>query len=67
MLPWDTARGKEAFRRLITFIGFPEELKGKKTEPLPDVRFERLRGGFVRLGDIATEIGWRPMKYSSSG
>jgi large subunit ribosomal protein L13 len=67
MLPWDTTRGKEAFRRLVTFIGIPQELKDKKPEPLLDARFERLKGRFVRLGDISTEIGWRPLKYKSSG
>ncbi len=61
MLPWDTTRGKEAFRRLITFIGVPQEFKGKKPEPFPDARVERLRGRFVRLGDVATEIGWRQL------
>jgi large subunit ribosomal protein L13 len=63
MLPWDTTRGKEAYSRLTTFLGVPEELREKKPEPLPEARFERLKGRFVRLGDIATEIGWKPFKY----
>ncbi len=67
MLPWDTTRGKEAFRRLTTFLGVPPELKDKKSEPLPEARFERLKGRFVRLGDIAIEIGWKPLKYQASG
>jgi large subunit ribosomal protein L13 len=67
MLPWDTTRGKEALGRLTTFLGVPQELRGKKLEPLSEARFERLRGRFVRLGDIATEIGWKPLKYQQSG
>jgi len=67
MLPWDTTRGKEALSRLTTFLGVPLELKDKKPESLPDARVERLKGRFVRLGDIATEIGWKPLKYNPSG
>jgi large subunit ribosomal protein L13 len=67
MLPWDTTRGKEALSRLTTFLGVPQELKDKKLEPISEARFERLRGRFVRLGDIAIEIGWRPVKYPSGG
>jgi len=67
MLPWDTTRGKQAFSHLTTFLGIPQELKDKKPEPLPEARFERLKGRFVRLGDVATEIGWKPLKYDSSG
>jgi large subunit ribosomal protein L13 len=67
MLPWDTTRGKEAFSRLTTFLGVPQELKDKKPEAMPEARFERLKGRFVRLGDVATEIGWKPLKYNSSG
>ena len=67
MLPWDTTRGKEAFRRLTTFLGIPEELKNKKAEPIPEAKFERLKGRFVRLGEIATEIGWKPLEHKPSG
>jgi large subunit ribosomal protein L13 len=61
MLPWDTRRGKEAFARLSTFIGIPPELKNAKMESIQDARVERLRGRFVRLGEISSQIGWNPL------
>lgn len=30
MLPWDTARGKEAFKRLRCYAGIPNDLNGEK-------------------------------------
>src|SRR3989344_866259 len=32
MLPWKKSKGKDAFRNLKVFIGFPEEFKGKSLE-----------------------------------
>nr|MDO8098004.1 50S ribosomal protein L13 [Candidatus Njordarchaeota archaeon] len=60
MLPWDRARGKEAFRRLAVFIGVPQEFKNAQFESLPGARMERLKGRFIRLEEISKEIGWRP-------
>jgi large subunit ribosomal protein L13 len=61
MLPWDTTRGKEAFARLSTFIGIPPELKNGKFESIPSARVERLRGRFIRLAEISSQIGWNPL------
>jgi large subunit ribosomal protein L13 len=61
MLPWDTKRGKEAFARLSTFIGIPPELKKAKLESINSASVERLRGRFVRLAEISSQIGWNPI------
>jgi large subunit ribosomal protein L13 len=61
MLPWDTNRGKEAFARLSTFVGIPLELKNAKLESIPCARVERLRGRFIRLSEISSQIGWKPL------
>ena len=39
MLPWKRARGREAYRRVMCYIGIPEEFKGKeiKTIDIADV------------------------------
>jgi large subunit ribosomal protein L13 len=60
MLPWDRARGKEAFRHLAVFIGVPQEFKNSKFESLPEARIERLSGRFVRLEEVSREMGWKP-------
>jgi large subunit ribosomal protein L13 len=61
MLPWDTTRGKEAFARLSTFIGIPPELKNSKFESIPSARVDRLRGRFIRLAEISSQVGWNPL------
>jgi len=60
MLPWDRARGKEAYRRLAVFIGVPQEFKDAQFESLPEARMERLKGRFIRLEEISREVGWKP-------
>jgi large subunit ribosomal protein L13 len=66
MLPWDRARGKEAFRRLAVFIGVPKEFKNSKLEPVPEARMERLKGRFIRLGEISKEVGWEPPQQTGT-
>jgi large subunit ribosomal protein L13 len=62
MLPWDRARGKEAFRHLVVFIGVPQEFKNSQFESLPEARIERLKGRFMRLEEVSREIGWKPSR-----
>jgi large subunit ribosomal protein L13 len=61
MLPWDTKRGKEAFGRLGTFMGVPPEFKNAKMESLPLAKVERLKGRFIRLAEVSSQIGWKPL------
>ncbi len=60
MLPWDSRRGREAYRRLRVFIGVPEELKGKEFEKIEDALFEKVSKTekFVMLEDVSTHLGW---------
>ena len=66
MLPWDRARGKEAFRRLAVFIGVPQEFKNAQFESIPKARMERLKGRFIRLEEISREIGWKPPQQTGT-
>ncbi|MFN3384878.1 MAG: 50S ribosomal protein L13 [Archaeoglobaceae archaeon] len=60
MLPWDSRRGREAYRRLRVFIGVPEELKGKEFEKIEDALFEKVSKTekFVMLEEISKHLGW---------
>ena len=57
MLPWDTTRGREAFDRIMCYVGSPEEIKGDaivledaSVKKLPNVRY-------VTVKDIVLAIG----------
>lgn len=42
MLPMNKARGREAFKRVMCYIGTPEEFKDKPVEKLPHANTSRL-------------------------
>lgn len=59
MLPFKTARGKNAFRRLKVYVGTPYELR--KVEK---IKFEELDGTkrlkykWITVGDLLKHFGW---------
>jgi len=59
MLPRDKPRGREAFRRLKVYEGVPETLSDVSFEKLPEASAEKLRHGYVSLGEVCEELGWR--------
>jgi large subunit ribosomal protein L13 len=63
MLPWDSARGKGAYKRLKVYIGVPGQYKDKPVGTLQEAT-ARLRGGYTTLGELASEIGWKPVGES---
>lgn len=60
MLPWDSRRGRGAYKRLRVFIGVPEELKGEKFEKVESALFEKVSKTekFVLLEDVSRHLGW---------
>lgn len=61
MLPRKKPKGQAAYRRLTVYIGVPEELKGKETQTIIDAKAEKLKCPYVTLGELAEEIGWKPV------
>ena len=60
MLPWEKAKGRAAFHRVLVFIGTPEEYSKKKAERVPQADASRLSSPYMTLGDLAQEIGdWK--------
>ncbi|MBM3304093.1 MAG: 50S ribosomal protein L13 [Candidatus Aenigmarchaeota archaeon] len=57
MLPFHTARGKEAFRRLRVYKSVPAELKGRKFEKPAAEGRRRAADAAGRLGSKRMEIG----------
>lgn len=56
MLPWQSSRGKEAYRRILAYIGVPKEFheKGKRVAELNDRRKKN-----ITVEEICRELGWR--------
>jgi large subunit ribosomal protein L13 len=59
MLPYRSAHGREAFKRLRVHLGVPKELEGADRESIPEAQVSRLRGRYVTLGEVAEQMGWR--------
>lgn len=60
MLPWDTSRGKNAYRRIRTHIGIPDELKSETFIAPEGAKFRGTNRRFVTIEEIAKNIGWTP-------
>ena len=59
MLPMDKAKGRKAFKRLKVYVGVPDEAKGRETQTIPEASASKLKCGYVYLGKIAEELGWK--------
>jgi len=60
MLPFDKARGREAYRRLKVYVGVPAEFKGKELQSLPGAKLDRLgTRRFIRVGELSRHLGVR--------
>jgi large subunit ribosomal protein L13 len=60
MLPYDKARGREAYRRLRVHVGLPSEFKEKELMSIPEASLKRLgTKRFIRLGELSRHLGAR--------
>lgn len=69
MLPHKTERGKAALDRLKCFEGIPHPFNRLKRQVIPfALKNLRLRPGrkFCRLGDVASQVGWKHGELVSS-
>ena len=58
MLPYEKARGREAYKRLKVFLGVPEELKGASAETVVEADASKLRvPKYMKLGELSQLIG----------
>tara|TARA_Y100000034_G_C6888305_1_gene408202 strand:- start:897 stop:1316 length:420 start_codon:yes stop_codon:yes gene_type:complete len=57
MLPWKQARGKEAFLRVMCFVGVPEELNGKDLITLEDASVTKLPTlKYTTVGEVMNHL-----------
>lgn len=61
MLPYKTAHGKEALKRLKVYIGVPEEFKKAPLTMIPEARLKAgFNKPFITIEELAKNLGWRP-------
>ncbi|MHA1238540.1 MAG: 50S ribosomal protein L13 [Candidatus Odinarchaeia archaeon] len=58
MLPYKTARGRSAYRRLRVYIGVPPEYKDTPHQVIKDASLERLKGPYLTIKELSKELGW---------
>ncbi len=58
MLPWKTARGREAYKKIICYRGIPISFEGKEFISIPKATVEKLPTlKYMTVGEICTQIG----------
>src|SRR2546422_7875483 len=57
MLPWKKSHGKEAFHRVVVYIGIPKEYEGKTYNTISHANASKLRVPFITVAQLAEEIG----------
>lgn len=58
MVPRGKPHGKDAFRRIKTYISVPEELKGKEAIRLKAAE-NKIESKYIKLGDVSKSLGVR--------
>lgn len=56
MLPYDKSRGKEAYHRLIVFKDFPEMLRDRKIEIIPESQKINSKASYLPLCELHSKI-----------
>ena len=58
MLPFKTSRGITAYKRIMCYLGIPEEYKDSKLETIKSANLSKLKySKYMKIGDFATIIG----------
>ncbi len=57
MLPWKKPKGKAAFHRVFVYVGVPDEYSKMSAVNIPGADASKLRSPYMRLEDLAKEIG----------
>jgi len=55
MLPYQTPRGREAYKRLKCYIGIPEEFEGKNTERIDSIKKNPL--SYITVEELSKFLG----------
>ncbi|UCG00574.1 MAG: 50S ribosomal protein L13 [Candidatus Heimdallarchaeota archaeon] len=56
MLPYHKSRGKEAYHRLVVYKDFPETLREKDIEIIPETQKINPKASYISLGQLRSKI-----------
>lgn len=56
MLPYKTAKGRNAFKKLRVYTGVPAGLENEDKEKVAN---KHVKSDFISVGDVARTLGWR--------
>ncbi len=59
MLPWKKPRGRQAYHRLLTYIGIPEELSKSEIIKPKFADASKLTNSKITVGELCREFGWQ--------
>ncbi|MHA1482901.1 MAG: 50S ribosomal protein L13 [Candidatus Heimdallarchaeaceae archaeon] len=59
MLPWKKSKGRNAYHRLLTYIGIPEEFSGLKIIKPKHADANKLDCKKITVGNLCKEFGWQ--------
>ncbi len=58
MLPWKFTRGREAYKRVLCYVGVPAELEGKPAIANPKISGDKLPMlKYISLGEVCKRLG----------
>ena len=58
MIPYKKPKGSPAYKRVMCYIGVPEQFKNSKLETIKEANVSKLPNlRFVKVGDICKELG----------
>jgi len=58
MLPWKKSRGREAYHRLLTYIGVPKEFAKQEIIKPKFADADKLTCKKITIGELCKEFGW---------
>ncbi len=58
MLPWKKSRGRQAYHRLLTYIGVPEEFTDSEMVKPKFADASKLTCKKITIGELCKEFGW---------
>ena len=57
MLPWKTARGREAYKRVMCYVGVPPEFEGKETMTFKGANITKVPNNkYITVGELTKEM-----------
>ena len=64
MLPMKKTKGRNAYRRLRTYIGVPEEYENTEKIRFDNADVSRLKSRYITLAELSRELGWHDYIYA---